>query len=175
MKIQFQRTYAEFSENYLATHYSGGVNSLTRLLGGPAIMVGSALLFVFLNPRIENAFFRGLILVLTIIAVLFGLFRTLAPLLNLFLVWLRRDSLFSNNQSQVEIELDREVLNITEGEESYELDVHKILSIQHRTASTWLLTEGDVLISIPREGVTMGDHEALIAALEEILFQEEEE
>lgn len=174
MNIKFQRSYAEFSENYLATHYSGGVNSLTRLIGGPLIMVAAAILFTLLNPRIQNGFLRALVLIIVVLIVLYGFFRTLSPLFNLFLVWLRRDTLFRGEQAQVEIKLEGERLEVREGGESVSLNVEQLQSVQHRTESTWLITEGDALISIPREGILEGDQEAFIAAIEELLYADEE-
>ncbi len=175
MKIKFHRTYAEFSENYLATHYSGGINSFGRLLGGPLIMVLSAVIFAGLNSRIENAFARGLLLLLTVAAVVYGFLKSIAPLFNLFLVWLRRETVFSAQQSEVEMELKGETLFIYEGQENFELALADILTIQHRTQSTWLLTKNDVLISIPRDGILAGHQDAFIEAIEAVVYKDEEE
>ena len=62
-----------------------------------------------------------------------------------------------------------------EGDETIELPIEKIMSIQLPSERSWILTEGDYLISIPREGIDKGDHEKFITTLEEIRFPDEEE
>jgi hypothetical protein len=175
MKISFQRTFAQFSENYLATHYGGGISSLSRLAGGPMLIVSGVLISVLANANLQSTFFRTLFVIIAILLIAFGFVRTLLPLFNLFLVWLRRDSLFSKEKGFVEMELTKEFLNVSEGPEKIKLKFDQIKSIQHLTESTWILTEGDYLISIPRDGLTSGNHEKFVAALEEILLVEEEE
>lgn len=175
MRISFRRTFAQFSENYLATHYSGGVSSLNRLAGGPLMIVIGAIFIITSRAKMAPSFFRGVIAIIAILLIIWGLIQTFLPLLNLLLVWLRRDTLFAGQQAFVELEIIGESLNVNEGEDSIELPIEKIKSIQHRTESTWILTEGDYLIAIPREGIEKGDHEKFVAALEAIRYQDEEE
>jgi hypothetical protein len=82
----------------------------------------------------------------------------------MFLLWLRRDELLGDQPTILELKDDR--LMLIQGDESLELPLDQIKSIQHRGHGTWLLTAGDHLISIPREGLLEGDHDAFINALE---------
>ncbi len=175
MRISFQRTFAQFTENYLATHYSGGISSLGRFAGGPIIIVSGAIIMVLANANFQPGFFRFFSITVATVFIGYGFLRTIQPVFNLFLVWLRRESLFSKENAFVVMEISDNFLKVTEGIEEVELQFDQIKSVQHRTESTWILTEGDYLISIPRTGITSGDHEKFVAALEEILFVEEDE
>ncbi len=174
MQISFQRTFAQFSEDYLATHYSGGVSSLGRLAGGPLLIVIGTLIANASRAQFESAFALTLAFAISISFILWGAIQTLKPLFNLFLVWLRREAMFSGENAKVEMEITGEILKITEGKENIELPIDQIKSIQHRSQSTWILTEGDYLIAIPREGIRRGNHEDFISALEEIKYPDEE-
>lgn len=175
MRIAFQRTFNQFSENYLATFYSGGVRSLSRFMGGPSLIVIGAIFIINSNRQIESSLLKIIITIVSVSLIIFGLWQTLQPLINLFLVWLRRDVLFSAENAYVELEIIGDILFVKEGQEKLELPIEKIKSIQLRSESSWILTEGDYLISIPREGIDKGDHEKFITALEELRFQDEEE
>ena len=175
MQLSFQRTFIQFSENYLATHYSGGIRSLSRFIGGPSLIVIGSIFIINSSRNIESLFFRGIIAIFSSALIIFGFWQTLQPLINLFLVWLRRDIMFSRENAYVELNIDGNILNIKEGQEEIELPIEKIKSIQLLSESSWILTEGDYLISIPREGIDKGDHEKFIATLEAIRFPEVEE
>ena len=175
MRLSFQRTFIQFSENYLATHYSGGIRSLSRFVGGPFLIVVGAIFMINSNRQIDSSLLRGIITIFSVSLILYGLWITLRPLINLSLVWLRRDILFSTENAYVELEIIGDILKVKEGDETIELPIEKIMSIQLRSESSWILTEGDYLISIPREGIDKGDHEEFITALEEIRFPDEEE
>jgi hypothetical protein len=174
MRISFKRTFAQFSDNYLATHYSGGVKTISRLVGGPIIIVGAVLLAVTTNSRLQASFLRLPFLVLAFTTLIYGLLRTLQPLINLFLVWLRRDQLFSDEQSAISLQLKGDKLIIEENDEKIDFPIEQIKSIQHRAESTWILTEGDYLISIPRAGLSEGNHDKFFTALEDIFYVDEE-
>jgi hypothetical protein len=45
--------------------------------------------------------------------------------------------------------------------------------MQHRGDSTWILTENDTLIYVPREGLLSGDHDEFVQAIEEKITPEE--
>ncbi len=138
-------------------------------------MVIGVIITVIANANLRSGFFRGLFGVIAILLIGFGFVRMLQPLFNLFLVWLRRDTLFSKENAFVEMELGEDSLRVSEGSEEIDLKIDQIKSIQHRTESTWILTEGDYLISIPRDGILSGDHEKFVAAIDELLFEEDEE
>jgi hypothetical protein len=174
MRVSYRPSYAQFAENYLATHYSGGVGTLQRIAGGPSTILAGALLAFALAPRIASGFFRGLFILIGILLILAGLFYTFQPLINLFLVRLRREQLFGENVGATIIELSDQSLIVTEGEETLKLPIDQIKSIQHRAESTWLLTHGDYLIFVPREGLLEGDHDSFITELEKLLEPDEE-
>jgi hypothetical protein len=44
-----------------------------------------------------------------------------------------------------------------------------ILSVQHGTSSSWIMTKPDNIIYVPREGLVTGEHDAFIEALDAIL------
>ena len=175
MRLSFQRTFNQFSENYLATHYSGGVRSLTRFVGGPFLIVIGAIFIINSSRQIDSSLLKGIIAVFSSALILYGLWQTLQPLINLLLVWVRRDILFSAENAYVELEIVGDILKVKEGNEKIELPIEKIKSIQLRSESSWILTEGDYLISIPREGIDEGDHEKFITTLDKIRFPDEEE
>ena len=175
MRIAFQRTFNQFSEDYLATHYSGGVNTMSRLVGGPVIIFAGALIIIWANESVPSNVLRAIIYILAALLMLYGVFRTIQPLINVFLVWLRRDLIFSPENAAVSMQLVGETLAITEGAEELDLPLEQIKSSQHRTESTWILTQGDHLIAIPREGIVEGDHDEFVAALEELFYAEEEQ
>ena len=175
MRVSYRPSYAQFAENYLATHYSGGVGTLRRIAGGPITILTGALLAFALSQRIASGFFRGLFILIGILLILAGLFYTFQPLINLYLVRLRREQLFGESMGPTIIELSKQELIVTEGEETLKLPIDQIKSIQHRAESTWLLTHGDYLIFVPRDGLLEGDHDKFIAALEKLLEPEEED
>ena len=175
MRISYRPSYAQFAENYLATHYSGGVGTLRRIAGGPLTILVGALLAFAASSRLTPGFFRGFVVFIGILLILAGIFYTFQPLFNLFLVRLRREQLFAESMGPTIIELSGEELIVTEGSEKLKLPLDQIKSIQHRADSTWLLTEGDYLIYVPRDDLLEGEHDSFIASLEKMLEPEEEE
>ena len=164
MRIAFQPSLSDLIESYLATHYSGGVQTMRRLAGGPVILLLGALTIIAVNAWVVSTFLRILLIALGFLFALYGLWLTLTPVFNMFLLWLRRDELLGDQPTILELKDDR--LMLIQGDESLELPLDQIKSIQHRGHGTWLLTAGDHLISIPREGLLEGDHDAFINALE---------
>lgn len=175
MKVSYRPTFDQFAENYLSTHYSGGVRTLQRILGGPFLMVAGSLLIIITNDRISFWLFRYPLYLIGLVVALYGLGYTLGPLFNLFLVWLRRGELFENKDSETTLELLADQLHVTQQGESIKLALSTIQSIQHRSTNTWILTYSDDLIYIPRSGLLSGDHDKFIEALEKKLAPPEED
>lgn len=175
MKVSYRPTYDQFTENYLATHYSGGVRTLQRIIGGPALIVAGALVIIITNDRVAFWLFRYPLFLIGLIIALYGVGYTLGPLFNLFLVWLRRTQLFDNLESETTLELKGKQLLVTQNKETIKVPLTQVQSVQHRSTSTWILTESDNLIYIPRQGLLSGDHDKFVQKLEEILAPEEPE
>jgi hypothetical protein len=166
MKVSFHPTFDQFADNYLSTYYSGGVQTLQRAIGGPVVIVVGAIIMVLANASISFLPARYALYLLGIAAVIFGLRYTVGPLFNLFLVWVRRDELYGKGGKLTTLELKDSNLLVTQGDETVEFPLGKILSVQHRSTNTWVLTQGDNLIYIPREGLASGDHDKFVQELE---------
>jgi len=175
MRVSYRPNYSQFVENYLATHYSGGVGTLRRLAGGPLGIIAGALLIIAALSRLSTGFFRGFLVVAGSLLILAGLFYAVQPLINVFLVRLRREELFGDEIGPTTIELIDNQLHITENQEKLKLPIDQIKSIQHRAESTWIITHGDYLLFVPRSGLIEGDHDSFVSALEALLEPEEEE
>lgn len=175
MRVAYRPTFSQFVDNYLATHYSGGVRTLSRLAGGPSLLLGGALVIVAARAWIGSVVLSVLVSVLGVLLLLGGALYTFQPLFNIFLVWLRRDELFGEGREATVIELRRGNLFVKENGEKVKLPLEQIQSIQHRAESTWILTQGDYLIAVPRHGLLEGDHDGFVAALEAAVQPPEEE
>jgi hypothetical protein len=173
MKVSYRPTFAQFADNYLATYYSGGVKTLQRIAGGPALMLAGTLAIVFAFDRLHSWLLRAPAIVAGLAVAAYGLSYTLGPLFNVFLVWLRRDKLFENEGALTTLELEGEHLRINQSGEEVKMPLSKIKSMQHRGDSTWILTENDTLIYVPREGLLSGDHDEFVQAIEEKITPEE--
>ena len=175
MRVSYRPSYAQFVDNYLATYYSGGVGTLRRVAGGPMAIVAGALIIIASISWLAPGFFRSLLVVAASFLILGGLFYAARPLINILLVGLRREKFFGEETGPTIIELHEDRLQITENKEVLELPIEQIKSIQHRADSTWILTSGDYLISVPRSGLLEGDHDKFVSALEALLAPDEEE
>lgn len=164
MRIAFQPSLSDLIESYLTTHYSGGVQTMRRLAGGPVILLLGALTIIAVNAWVISSFLRVVLIIVGLLFALYGLVLTLTPVLNMFLLWLRRDELLGDQPTILELK-DHHILLI-QGDETLELPLKQIKSIQHRSHGTWLLTASDHLISIPRAGLLEGDHDAFVNAVE---------
>ncbi len=174
-KISYHPTFSQFADNYLATYYSGGVKTLQRVAGGPALIVTGMLAIIFAFDRLHSWLLRAPTIVAGLAIALYGLSYTLGPLFNVFLVWLRRDRLFQNEQALTTLELEGEHLKINQSGEEVKMPLSKIKSMQHRGDSTWILTDNDTLIYVPREGLVSGDHDEFVQAIEEKITPEKKE
>lgn len=175
MKISYRPTFDQFADNYLSTYYSGGVRVLQRAAGGPLLIMLGALSMVWVSERVGFWLLRFPLLLGGIAIALYGLAFTLRPFFNLFLVWLRRKELFEGRSALTTIELKGEVLYVQQGSEDLKLPLSQIRSVQHRSTNTWILTQSDNLIYVPREGLTSGEHDKFVEALEEKLAPENPE
>lgn len=175
MRVSYRPSYAQFVDNYLATYYSGGVGTLRHLAGGPMAIVAGALIIVVSISRLSPGFFRTLLILPASFLILAGLFYAARPLINIFLVRLRREELFGEERGPTIIELHEDRLQITENKEELALPIEQIKSIQHRAESSWILTKGDYLIAVPRSDLLEGDHDKFVSALEALLEPNEEE
>jgi len=175
MKISYRPTFTQFSDNYLATYYSGGVKTMQRVAGGPALMLLGVLLIIFVFDRTNSWLLRAPVILAGLAIAFYGLSYALGPIFNVFLVSLRKKQLFDSKKALTTLELQAEVLQIDESGERVKLPWSQIKSVQHRKDSTWILTQGDTLIYVPREGLLFGDHDKFVQALEEKISPKEEE
>lgn len=176
MRIEYRRTFQQFTDNYIASYYSAGVRPFTRLLGGPALIFLGIAAVILLRRPTTPLFIEILIWFAGGLLALYGLSYTLRPVINIGLVWLRRDEFLSEKNIPIAIELDseNETLLVYDPEGQLKIPLTGIRSIQHRSESTWILTHSDHLIFIPRHDLLAGDHDAFIAALEAILDANEQ-
>lgn len=174
MKISYRPTFDQFADNYLSTYYSGGVRTLQRAAGGPAMVLLGAIAIILVGDRVEAAWLRALLTIIGLGTVLYGLSYTLRPLFNVFLVWLRRKELFESKKSLTTLELKGDYLYVDQSGERIKLPLSQIQSVQHRSVSTWILTFADILIYIPRAGLKSGEHDKFVAALEKKMSPGEE-
>jgi hypothetical protein len=174
MRIAYRSTFAQFVENYLLTYYVAGGNSIRRLIGGPALItLGSILLIVGTAPE-RGGFFKFVLIVLGGAAIMYGAFDLARPLLSIFLVWLRREQFLGKEGDVVALELLDEGLGIEQGEEHFEVSYDQITAVQRREDSSWILTEPDNMLYVPREGLLEGDHDSFFDALEARLAADDE-
>lgn len=175
MKLSYHPTFDQFTDNYLSTYYSGGVRTLQRAAGGPAMILLGAIAIILIGERVQSGWLQVPLTLIALATVLYGLSYTLRPLFNVFLVWLRRKHLFEGKKALTTLELKGGFLHVDQSGERVKLPLSQIQSIQHRSVSTWLLTHGDILIYIPRKGLLSGDHDKFVGALEKKLVPEEGE
>jgi hypothetical protein len=174
MKISYQPTYQQFADNYLATYYSGGVQTLRRVAGGPLVMFLGTLVIILVFDRTASWWLRLPALLLGLYIFWRGLSYALGPLFNVFLVWLRREQLYAEGAPATTLELRGSNLHVEQNGEQVRVPVKHIQSIQHRAESTWLLTFSDQMLYIPRAGLLSGDHDRFVARLEELLAPKDE-
>lgn len=171
MKLTYRRTFSQFADSYLATHYSAGVQTLRRMALGPLLMVAGALVLFAGRPLFW--LWRGLLILVGLAVLLYGLFLTLRPFIDLALVYLRRDEFLGPEGQPVTLELAGEGLRLTEAGAPLDIPYADIQSVQHRAGGAWLITKSQHLISIPAE-LTEGDLDAFLAALDRILHPPED-
>lgn len=175
MKVSYRPTFDQFADNYLSTHYSGGVRLLQRTAGGPALIILGALSTVWVNARVAFWLLRIPLLLLGVLLAGYGLYLTLQPLLNLLLVWMRRRELFESQAAITTLELKGAFLHVAQGKDQVKLPLEQIQTVQHRSTSTWILTRSDNLVYLPREGLLSGSHDKFVQALEKKLAPQEDE
>ncbi len=175
MKVSYRPTFEQFSDNYLATYYSGGVQTLRRVAGGPLVMLLGSLIIVLVFDRTQAWWWRLPAVLLGLYVFWRGLAYTLGPLFNVYLVSLRKAQLFGPEAPLTTLQLRGRKLHIEHNNEKATIPVEHIQSIQYRGDSTWLLTHSDQMLYIPREGLESGGHDAFLAKLEELLAPDEGE
>ncbi len=169
MRLSYRRTFSQFADSYLATYYSSGVQTIRRRAAGPFYALIGGLLIVFGNNPAMSLLFRVLLYVAGVALVLYGLGYTLLPFFNLFLVWLRREEFLGPEGTPISLEIKAGQLIVREGKNSTKIPIKQIKTVQQRSDSSWLLTESDQLIAIPRHGLLSGDHDKFIEAVESAL------
>lgn len=176
MEIVYKQSFAHFVDNYLATYFSSGVKTFQRTGGGPVLM----LVALIINLRARNPetwmFFQIIFWILSIYLFFKGLSLTIKPVIDIFLVWLRKDSILEDNLPlKIELDSENEQIHVSNPEkEPLQLPLSEIRSIQHRSTSSWILTNSDLLIFIPRTGLISGDHDEFMQAVESILDKNEQ-
>ncbi|UYN90201.1 MAG: hypothetical protein KIT08_02935 [Anaerolineales bacterium] len=175
MKVSYRPTFEQFSDNYLATYYSGGVQTLRRVAGGPLVMLLGSLIIVLTFDRTEAWWLRLPAVLLGLYVFWRGLAYTVGPLFNVYLVSLRKEKLFGPDAPLTTLQIRGKKLHIEQNDEKVVVPVEHIQSIQYRGDSTWLLTFSDQMLYVPREGLESGQHDPFVAKLEELLTPEEVE
>lgn len=174
MRIEFQRTYSQFVDHYLATYFGAVGKTIFHLIGGPALIVIGAFLLIYTRSANIWSVLLFIINLIAIAIILYGVYYILRPALNLFLVWLRREQLFGDD-SIMALELLDENLRVHEGADPFDLPLDQIIAVQRRAASAWIITKSDNLIYFPFEDLLSGDAEAFLNDLDAAIAPDEEE
>lgn len=175
MRLDYRRTYSQFVDNYLATYFSSGVQLARRLLGGPALIILGTVLLNNLAATDFSAFIRIALQVVGYLFIFIGAGYALLPAFNIFLVWLRREQFFGADGVKVTLRLYKTKLRIMENGEEVVIPLDNIISVQRRAKSAWVLTKPDHMIYIPSEGLTTGDYDEFVDALDEAIKKDEED
>lgn len=174
MKLSYRRTFSQFADSHLASHYSMGSQTLRRVALGPFIMLlGALVLFIGRRPSLFWLL-RGAFILAGLVVLLYGLFLALRPFIDLALVYLRRDEFLGPEGQPVTLELLPEALRVTDGDTQADIPFKDILAVKYRAAGAWVITRSDHLIAIPAD-LTEGDADAFLAALDAVLNPPEEQ
>ncbi|KAA3648325.1 MAG: hypothetical protein DWQ07_04850 [Chloroflexi bacterium] len=173
MRIQYRRTFSQFIDTYLSTYY--GQNALVRILGGPTLIVAGGIMLVFSGREEYGWLLRGALILVGGIILVRGLMIMLRPLLNVFLVWLRRDEFLGEENAKTTIELHEDRVTVSDADGDIEMPLENILTVSHRTDGAWIVTNSDNIIYVPREDLLEGDHDKFVEALEIAITPDEEE
>ena len=173
MRIQYRRTFSQFIDTYLSTYY--GHNAFARILGGPALIVIGGVMLVFSGRENYGWFLRAVLILIGGIILVRGLIMMLRPLVNIFLVWLRRDEFLGEDNAKTTIELYEDRLTVTDADGEIEMPLEKILAVSLRTDGAWIVTDSDNIVYVPRENLLEGDHDEFVEALELAIAPDEEE
>lgn len=177
MRIEYRRTFSQFVDNYLATYYAAGVQTLRRMAGGPFLIFVGVIVINFAIQGEMITLFRVLLWGIGLAISIYGLAYGLRPMINIFLVWLRKDKFLGEEGALVTLEIQSEEELIIVGDPDGEFEIHfdAISTIQHRADSAWILTTTDNMISIPREGLLTGNLDEFISTIERILDEKEQQ
>jgi hypothetical protein len=176
MEIVYKQSFAQFVDSYLATYYSSGIKTFSRTAGGP-LQVFIAILLI-INARNPNTwrFFQIVFWLLSAYLLLKGVLQTIQPAIDVFLVWLRKDTIIEENLPiHLKLDVEKEHIAVTNGDKDpLNFLLADIKSIQHRKTSAWILSTTDFLLYIPRTGLISGNHDAFIQAVEAVLIKNEQ-
>lgn len=175
MRIEFRRTFSQFVDNYIASYFGTPGQTFIRLTGGPLLIVSGAFLIIYTRTA---DIWSGLIFIINLTAViliLYGLFYLFRPVLNIFLVWLRRDQFLGPADAVMTLELLDENLRVHEGADPFDLPIDQILAVQRRAKSAWIITKSDNLVYFPLEDLLSGDADAFMDALDAVIAPDEED
>lgn len=175
MRIEYRRTFSLFVDDYISKYYSTGARTFSHLAGGPTLIF-FGIIGGLLARRISSDGVREFSIVAAGAAIIYGAYYIVRPLLNIFLVWLRKDEFLGPEGALVSLELDpgKQTIQIVDQGETMHLNLVDILRIQHRSASAWILTKTNQVISIPRHDLIAGDLDDFIKAVETILEENEQ-
>jgi hypothetical protein len=174
MRLSYRRTFSQFADSHLASHYAIGRDTLRRIALGPLAMLAGALIFFIGRRPALFWLLRGLFVLLGLAVLLYGLFLALRPFIDLALVYLRREDFLGPEGQPVSLELLPEALRVTDGDTQADIPFKDILAVKYRAAGAWIITKSDYLIAIPAD-LTEGDADAFLAALDAILNPPEEQ
>lgn len=167
-KLTYKRSYAQFADAYLTTYYASGVQSFRRMMGGPFLIFIGAVFYI-LSRSANSPLLRWSLLLIGLAIGLYGLLYSLRPLIDLGLVWFRRDEVLGEEGQTISVQLLEENLEATLPEGRFEISYENILLLQRRTDASWIITTTDQIIQIPRENLLEGDHDAFMEELDAIL------
>lgn len=175
MRIEYRRTFSHFVDNYLATYFGTPGKTMLRLTGGPLFIVAGAFLIIYTNNAGFGEGLKFFLNLTSLVTILFGIYYTLRPALNILLVWLRREQFLGPAEAVIALELRDESLRVYEGAQHFELPFDQIFTVQRRTHSAWIITESDNLVYFPFEDLLSGDADAFLEALDAAISPDEEE
>jgi hypothetical protein len=175
MRIEFRRTFSQFVDNYIASYFGTPGQTFIRLTGGPLLIVSGAFLIIYTRTADIWSSLIFIINLTAVILILYGLFYLFRPVLNIFLVWLRRDQFLGPADAVMALELLDEKLRVHEGADPFDLPLDKILAVQRRAKSAWIITKSDNLVYFPLEDLLSGDADAFMDALDAAIAPDEEE
>ncbi|MBW8012878.1 MAG: hypothetical protein FVQ83_16800 [Chloroflexi bacterium] len=175
MRVEYRRTFSQFIDTYLGTYFGTAGQTVWRILGGPFWIIVGVLLFILAGSPGTWLFFKFIIYSLSVLIALYGAAYIARPAVNLLLVWLRREEFLGAEGALIALELHEDCLRVFEGDNSFDVPLEEIATIQQRADSAWIITQTENLIYVPGKDAISGDPDAFLAALDEAIAEEDEE
>lgn len=171
MRIEYKRSFSHFVDNYLVSYYTRVGRTLWRLSGGVIMIIFGAFMLIFASFERTETWTKFFLNPIGVLVILYGIYDLLRPLINIGLVWLRREEFLGEDGAHITLELHTEGIRLIEGDGHVDIPFDQIDSIQRRANSAWIVAKPDNLIYVPGEDLISGDHDAFIEAVEERLAE----